>query len=74
MAPNVVFTNYPSAGQHNSDSYHYSQTVRIGQVIKVSGQGRWNEHGKLAKGDAKKQVQYAFDNPIKKLKKPEVRA
>jgi enamine deaminase RidA (YjgF/YER057c/UK114 family) len=68
MAPNVIFANYPDAGQHNSNAYHYSQSVRIGQVIKVSGQGGWNEHGELAKGDTKKQVQYAFDNLDKAIK------
>lgn len=67
MAPNVTFTNYPG-GRKNSDAYHYSQAVRIGHVIKVSGQGGWDEHGELAKGDVKKQVQYAFDNLDKAIK------
>ncbi|KAH8820164.1 Endoribonuclease L-PSP/chorismate mutase-like protein [Xylogone sp. PMI_703] len=68
MAPNVTFTNYSGTGQRNSDLYHYSQAVRIGQVIKVSGQGGWNECGELTKGDTKTQVQYAFDNLDKAIK------
>ncbi|EXJ78172.1 hypothetical protein A1O3_09333 [Capronia epimyces CBS 606.96] len=68
MAPNVTFTDYAGPGEYNRKVFSYSQAVRIGSVIKCSGQGGWDDQGTLAKGDIKQQVQYAFDNLEKCIK------
>lgn len=62
MAPNVTFTDYAGPSEHNRKVFSYSQAVRIGSVVKCSGQGGWDAQGTLAKDDIKQQVQYAFDN------------
>jgi hypothetical protein len=33
------FTTYPDLGEWAKDNLHYSQAVRIGNVIKIAGQG-----------------------------------
>jgi enamine deaminase RidA (YjgF/YER057c/UK114 family) len=34
------FTIYPGLGEWARDNLHYSQAVRIGNTIKISGQGQ----------------------------------
>ncbi|KAM0718733.1 hypothetical protein Q7P37_005804 [Cladosporium fusiforme] len=34
------FTIYPGAGEWAKENRHYSQAVRIGNIIKISGQGK----------------------------------
>jgi len=34
------FTSYPGLGEWAKENLHYSQAVRIGNIIKISGQGR----------------------------------
>lgn len=64
----LIFTDYAGPGEFNRQTFSYSQAVRIGNVIKCSGQGGWDDQGALAKDDIKKQVQFAFDNLEKCIK------
>ncbi|KAJ5364267.1 YjgF/Yer057p/UK114 family [Penicillium cataractarum] len=62
----MQFFNYPGT-EANSESFHYSQAVKIGTMVKTSGQGGWDESGKITP-DAEKQVAIAFENVEKALK------
>lgn len=62
----MQFFNYPGT-EANSESFHYSQTVRIGNTLKTSGQGGWYEDGTV-EADVEKQVTIAFENVEKALK------
>jgi enamine deaminase RidA (YjgF/YER057c/UK114 family) len=63
----LQYTNYPGT-EPNSASFHYSQAVRLGNVIKTSGQGGWGETGTVVADDISKQITLAFDNVEKALK------
>lgn len=54
--------NGPGAGEKFSDLGHYSQAVWIGNVLKCSGQGGWDDQGSLEGLDWKEQVDKAFEN------------
>ncbi|CAJ0555438.1 Ff.00g055030.m01.CDS01 [Fusarium sp. VM40] len=56
------YHNEEGAGQNLSDLYHYSQAVVLGETIKCSGQGGWDNTGKLDGDDTKGQIDLAFDN------------
>ncbi|KAJ5555741.1 hypothetical protein N7535_008174 [Penicillium sp. DV-2018c] len=62
----MQFYNYPGT-EANSESFHYSQTVKIGTTIKTSGQGGWDANGDV-EPDVQKQVAIAFENVEKALK------
>jgi hypothetical protein len=38
------FTTYPGLGEWAKANLHYNQAVRIGNVIKISGQGQARIH------------------------------
>ncbi|KAJ9638981.1 hypothetical protein H2201_005890 [Coniosporium apollinis] len=58
----LKFYNEEGAGQQNSDLYHYSQAVVLGDIVKCSGQGGWDPTGKLDANDVEGQVDLAFQN------------
>lgn len=60
------FHSYAGLGQTNSDLYHYSQSVRIGPMIRCSGQGGFDDQGEIIK-PMKEQIQAAFLNVEKAL-------
>ncbi|KAL0938442.1 endoribonuclease l-psp [Colletotrichum truncatum] len=60
------FFNYPGT-ESNAEQYHYSQAVKIGNTVRTSGQGGWDEQGKITT-DLEKQIATAFDNVLKALK------
>lgn len=62
----VQFFNYPGT-ELNAEKYHYSQAVKLGNTVKTSGQGGWDENGKITSnlGD---QIELAFANVEKALK------
>lgn len=62
----MQFFNYAGT-EANSESFHYSQAVRIGNTIKTSGQGGWDESGNVHP-DVEQQVSVAFENVEKALK------
>ena len=69
--PIMQFFNYPGT-ESNSESFHYSQAVKIGTMVKTSGQGGWDESGKIT-SDVEKQVAVAFENVEKALKEVDSR-
>lgn len=60
------FFNYPGT-ESNSQSFHYSQAVRCGNIIKTSGQGGWDAEGNIL-SDPTAQVSRAFHNVLQALK------
>lgn len=65
--PSAKFNNYSGVGQSNSDLYNYSQAVRIGPVIRTSGQGGFDEQGNIIES-AREQIRATFQNVEKALK------
>jgi enamine deaminase RidA (YjgF/YER057c/UK114 family) len=64
----LQYFNYEGVGVTNNSLYHYSQAVRVGNTIRCSGQGGWNEEGIIDANDAKAQIEQAFRNVEKNLK------
>ena len=60
------FFNYAGT-EKNASEYHYSQAVKIGNVVRTSGQGGWDEEGNITT-DLEKQIEKAFDNALKAIK------
>ncbi|CAD0093111.1 unnamed protein product [Aureobasidium vineae] len=58
----LQYFNEKGAGQKFSDECHYSQAVVVGDVVKCSGQGGWDEEGNLDGDDWQGQIEYAFAN------------
>ncbi|TPX15287.1 uncharacterized protein E0L32_004564 [Thyridium curvatum] len=65
MAPPQFF-NYPGT-ETIADEYHYSQAVKLGSVVRTSGQGGWDEQFNIT-SDLEKQIETAFSNVLKALK------
>lgn len=59
------FFNYPGT-ETNANDYHYSQSVKIGNLVKTSGQGGWDEQGNITPA-LDKQIDKAFNNVLKAL-------
>ncbi|KAF6841071.1 endoribonuclease L-PSP [Colletotrichum musicola] len=59
------FFNYPGT-ESNAENYHYSQAVKLGNIVRTSGQGGWDEKGNVVP-DLEKQIGVAFDNILKAL-------
>ncbi|KAH7111948.1 Endoribonuclease L-PSP/chorismate mutase-like protein [Dactylonectria estremocensis] len=64
----LQYFNYEGVGATNNQLYSYSQAVRIGNIIRCSGQGGWDESGNIDGKDLKGQVELAFRNVDKNLK------
>lgn len=62
------YFNYEGVGKTNNKLYSYSQAVRVGNIIKCSGQGGWDAEGNIDKDDLKGQIDLAFKNVEKNLK------
>ena len=60
------FANYAGM-ESKSDSFHYSQAVKVGNIVKISGQGGWDADGNIAPSTAK-QVELSLQNVEKALK------
>ncbi|KAJ5756877.1 uncharacterized protein N7511_007059 [Penicillium nucicola] len=56
------YINEQGAGQKHSDLCHYSQAVVLGNFVKCSGQGGWEQSGALNPDDIPGQVDLAFQN------------
>ena len=57
--------NYPGT-ESKSEAFHYSQVVKVGNIVKTSGQGGWSDDGTMASTPSK-QVELAFENANKAL-------
>jgi enamine deaminase RidA (YjgF/YER057c/UK114 family) len=60
------FGNYAGT-ESKSEAFHYSQVVKVGNVVKTSGQGGWDAEGNVASSPLK-QVELALENVDKALK------
>jgi enamine deaminase RidA (YjgF/YER057c/UK114 family) len=60
------FANYAGT-ESKSESFHYSQAVKVGNIVKISGQGGWDAEGNMA-SSAAKQVELALENVERALK------
>ncbi|KAL1592271.1 hypothetical protein SLS60_011348 [Paraconiothyrium brasiliense] len=58
--------------EEKSEAFHYSQAVKFGNIVKTSGQGGWDNSGKVVP-DLKKQVELAFSNVEKALQAADTR-
>ncbi|KAH7024983.1 endoribonuclease L-PSP [Microdochium trichocladiopsis] len=63
------FSNYPGT-ESFAETYHYSQAVRIGNILRISGQGGWDKDGKVA-ADPKEQISLALQNILAALRAAE---
>ncbi|KAH6687425.1 Endoribonuclease L-PSP/chorismate mutase-like protein [Plectosphaerella plurivora] len=59
---------YDGVGVTNNRLYSYSQAVRVGNIVKCSGQGGWDDDGNIDEKDLKGQIELAFKNVEKNLK------
>ncbi|KAL7933086.1 Endoribonuclease L-PSP/chorismate mutase-like protein [Trichoderma chlorosporum] len=62
VAAGPVFIGTPGFGQNLSSKFHYSQAVRIGNYVRISGQGGWNPQTGELTPDIATQVNNAFDS------------
>ncbi|KAJ4990934.1 RutC family protein YjgH 2 [Stagonosporopsis vannaccii] len=62
----AVFGNYTGT-ESKSESFHYSQAVKVGNIVKISGQGGWDAEGNMD-SSAPKQVELALENVERALK------
>ncbi|KAI9010227.1 Endoribonuclease L-PSP/chorismate mutase-like protein [Hyaloraphidium curvatum] len=56
------FTDAGGPGQTFSNQFHYAQAVRLGGVVKLSGQGGWDAAGAIDGEDPEGQVKRTFEN------------
>jgi enamine deaminase RidA (YjgF/YER057c/UK114 family) len=61
----ATFRNYAGT-ESKSEAFHYSQSVKVGNIVKISGQGGWDSEGNIATY-ASKQVELALENVEKAL-------
>ena len=57
----VTFHVTPGFGEKLWEQLHYSQAVRIGDVVEISGQGGWDDDITIAE-DLEDEIVQAFDN------------
>ncbi|KAK0762784.1 hypothetical protein N5P37_005602 [Trichoderma harzianum] len=64
MSNNPKFSAYPGFGDHAFELYGYSQAVRIGSRVDISGQGGWdpNSEDVVISADIKEEIDQAFRN------------
>ena len=62
----ATFHNYPGI-ESKSTQFHFSQSLLLGNTIRTSGQGGWQEDGEIA-ADLEREVELAFENVAKALK------
>ena len=63
----LQYSNEDGYGTDIASTYHYSQAVTIGNIVKLSGQGGWKSDGTFEDINSKGQVTRAFDNVEKVL-------
>jgi enamine deaminase RidA (YjgF/YER057c/UK114 family) len=57
-----IFIGTPGFGQNLTTEFHYSQLVRIGNYVRISGQGGWDPETGALTPDIATQVNNAFDS------------
>ena len=68
----AIFVNY-AGSDSKSQAFHYSQAVKVGNTIRISGQGGWDENGNIA-SSAARQVELALQNIEKALQSVDSKA
>ncbi|KAJ9618335.1 hypothetical protein H2204_013066 [Knufia peltigerae] len=63
----ATYHNYAGVGTTYSQQFGFSQAVRIGNLIKLSGQAGWDAEGRVP-ADAAAQIQLSVENVDKALK------
>ncbi|KAI8944490.1 putative L-PSP endoribonuclease family protein [Xylaria longipes] len=60
----LKYYNYPGVGEENKKTLSYSQAVRVGDTIQVSGQGGWDPNKGISSvpRDIQAQIDQAFAN------------
>ncbi|KAG8161222.1 hypothetical protein KVR01_009486 [Diaporthe batatas] len=58
----LQYTSPAGHGQHHLKKYGYSQVVRVGDVIHISGQGGWVYETGEMREDTEDQIDQAFAN------------
>ncbi|KAH8800351.1 Endoribonuclease L-PSP/chorismate mutase-like protein [Xylogone sp. PMI_703] len=56
------FSSYGGFGQNLTSGFHYSQAVRMGNFIRVAGQGGWDANTGNISNNITIQIQNAFKN------------
>ncbi|KAB2568958.1 hypothetical protein DBV05_g12368 [Lasiodiplodia theobromae] len=64
----LKYSNYEGVGTTNNRLYSYSQAVRVGNIVKCSGQGGWDNEGIIDEKNLKGQIDLAFQNVEKNLR------
>ncbi|KAH6628979.1 Endoribonuclease L-PSP/chorismate mutase-like protein [Boeremia exigua] len=67
MSLKPSFTTYPGYGEGATERMGYSQALRLGNIVRTSGQSGWFPNGELPK-DSATQVERAFENVMQALK------
>ncbi|KAL6815241.1 putative translation initiation inhibitor [Trichoderma sp. SZMC 28013] len=64
MPNSPKFSAYPGFGDHAFEQYGYSQAVRIGSRVEISGQGGWDPDSEdiVISADIKEEIDQAFRN------------
>ncbi|WVW84381.1 hypothetical protein I302_106415 [Kwoniella bestiolae CBS 10118] len=64
MSKSPSYHSYPGIGEWGKDNLHYSQAVRLGDVIQTSGQGGWNptKTDVIIPSSLAEEVDRAFEN------------
>jgi enamine deaminase RidA (YjgF/YER057c/UK114 family) len=65
--PKPEFFDTPGYGEIASAHYHYSQALRIGDRIEISGQGGWDADFTFSAKSLEEEIVKAFDNVEKTL-------
>ncbi|KAH7200563.1 endoribonuclease L-PSP [Fusarium oxysporum] len=58
--------NYPGQGVASSDFGYYSQAVEVGDIVKLFGQGGWNETGEIP-CVFEQELETTYDNILRAL-------
>ncbi|KAH7092028.1 Endoribonuclease L-PSP/chorismate mutase-like protein [Paraphoma chrysanthemicola] len=66
---NLTYSIYEGFGERSKQHFNYSQAVRIGNHIEVSGQGGWDRTTDKCPEDLGVEVDQTFDNIEHALKK-----
>ncbi|OTA64889.1 putative L-PSP endoribonuclease family protein [Hypoxylon sp. EC38] len=65
---NLQTYSYPGFGEWGQEAMHYSQAIRVGDSIYVSGQGGWDRKTTEVKPNILDEVDQAFENVDHALK------
>ncbi|KAJ0414446.1 Endoribonuclease L-PSP/chorismate mutase-like protein [Aspergillus carlsbadensis] len=58
----LQYFSYPGFGEWAAENFHYNQAVRVGDLIKVSGQGGINPQTQTFPPDIASEIHHAFSN------------